>query len=722
MKKVGSKYAKLIALTMSLSLSAGLCGCAGTENGATETSADAAQIELVEPVGGAASYDVVQHRDIYQIRILPSLCVPAVTEFAYTTEAPFDKYGKLPGEEVKPGDIVVYGDTKSLDEEKMNLTDSINEKIRDYEDNITDLQEDLYDARMAEWEAYQPYEDCLENKPEEWSEFFDMWAMMAKPAEGMYKSAVMAREQVEQSLKERKELFALELEYEQGRLGRMDEKASGSQITANKEGTIVAINAYSSGDYIQKNTNVIAIGDMQSKVIHTEYISKTTVTKAKDIYAMVDGKRYEVTYEVMEKEEYASLKKLNDVVYSKFYLNDPNDEIPMGKFVSLILVEDSRENVLAIPSDVIRKNGSEYYCYVFDGTDNLVQNITVGLTDGMYTEVLSGLSEGDKVLMENEVTAKGKTAILEKGSVSGEFSSYGMLYYPATEWISNPAKYGTAYIKEICVEQFQQVEAGQELAKIEVVSEDVTVSRLQRKIQRQQERLNRLLEEKSKIYYDDKDRTLDRAIEARQKNIESLNKELAKLTEYSGVITLKAPYSGIITTIVERKEGDLIAYNEDLVQIANQSQCYVIVDDKDSQLSYGNTATIAYNGEGGMKQEIQGTVVSVYGTALSKQLNSGFSLIRISEADVPTITKYGSALGNGGWSRSWFEVKAKIREINNVVLIPKSGVTMDGKNAFVKVKDEYGNISYKPFILGGSDQNNYWAAEGLSEGMEICLD
>lgn len=722
MKKVGSKYAKLIALTMSLSLSAGLCGCAGTENGATETSADAAQIELVEPVGGAASYDVVQHRDIYQIRILPSLCVPAVTEFAYTTEAPFDKYGKLPGEEVKPGDIVVYGDTKSLDEEKMNLTDSINEKIRDYEDNITDLQEDLYDARMAEWEAYQPYEDCLENKPEEWSEFFDMWAMMAKPAEGMYKSAVMAREQVEQSLKERKELFALELEYEQGRLGRMDEKASGSQITANKEGTIVAINAYSSGDYIQKNTNVIAIGDMQSKVIHTEYVSKTTVTKAKDIYAMVDGKRYEVTYEVMEKEEYASLKKLNDVVYSKFYLNDPNDEIPMGKFVSLILVEDSRENVLAIPSDVIRKNGSEYYCYVFDGTDNLVQNITVGLTDGMYTEVLSGLSEGDKVLMENEVTAKGKTAILEKGSVSGEFSSYGMLYYPATEWISNPAKYGTAYIKEICVEQFQQVEAGQELAKIEVVSEDVTVSRLQRKIQRQQERLNRLLEEKSKIYYDDKDRTLDRAIEARQKNIENLNKELAKLTEYSGVITLKAPYSGIITTIVERKEGDLIAYNEDLVQIANQSQCYVIVDDKDSQLSYGNTATIAYNGEGGMKQEIQGTVVSVYGTALSKQLNSGFSLIRISEADVPTITKYGSALGNGGWSRSWFEVKAKIREINNVVLIPKSGVTMDGKNAFVKVKDEYGNISYKPFILGGSDQNNYWAAEGLSEGMEICLD
>lgn len=722
MKRVGSRYQKYIAVMMSVALTAGLCGCAAAGSKAATASTEAEQIELVEPVGGAASYDVAQHRDIYQIRILPSVCVPAVTEFGYTTEAPFDKYGKLPGEDVKPGDIIVYGNTKSLDEEKMNLTDTINEKIRDYEDNITDLQEDLYDARMAEWEAYQPYEDCLENKPEEWSEFFDMWAMIAKPAEGMYKSAVMAREQVEQSLKERKELFELELEYDKGRLSRMDEKVSGSQITANKEGTIVAINAYTSGDYIQKNTNVIAIGDMQSKVIHTEYVSKTTVNKAKDIYAVVDGKRYEVTYEVMEKEEYTSLKKLNDVVYSKFYLNDPDDEVPMGKFVSLIIVEDSRENVLAIPSDVIRRNGAEYYCYVFDGTDNVVQTLSVGLSDGMYTEVISGLSEGDKVLMENEITSKGKTAVLTTGSVSGEFSSYGMLYYPATEWISNPAKYGTSYIKEICVEQFQQVEAGQELAKIEVISEDVSVSRLQRKIQRQQERLNKLLEEKSKIYYDDKDRTLDRAIEARQKNIESLNKELAKLTEYSGVITLKAPYSGIVTMLMERKEGDLISYNEDLVQIANQSQCYVIVDDKESQLSYGNTATITYNGEGGMKQQIEGKVVSVYGTALSKQLNGGFSLIRIAEEDVATITKYGSALGNGGWSRSWFEIKAKIREINNVVLIPKGGVTMDGKNAFVKVKDEYGNISYKPFILGGSDQNNYWAVGGLSEGMEICLD
>ncbi len=720
MKKIGNRRKSYIAIMMSAALMTGICGCAGTQ--AVSQSVSGNEIELVDPVGGAASYDVVQHRDIYQIRVLPSLCCPAVTEFAYTTESPFEKYGKLPGEEVKSGDIIVYGDTKSLDEERNDLTDTINEKIRDYEDAVTDLQEDIYDARMVEWEASEPYMENLQNKPEEGSPFYDTWARFSMPIEGAYKSAVMNREKIEQSLKEKQELFALELEYDQGRLERMAQKVSDSQITANKEGTVVAINAYTAGDYIQKNTNVIAIGDMQSKVIHTEYVSKATVGKAKDIYAMVDGKRYEVTYEVMEKEEYTSLKKLNDVVYSKFYLNDPNNEVAMGKFVSLVIVEDSRENVLAVPSDVLRKNGADYYCYLFDGTDNVVQSVTVGISDGMYTEVLSGLSEGDKVLMENDVTAKGKTANLEKGSVEGEFGSYGMLYYPATEWISNPAKYGTAYIKEICVEQFQQVEAGQELVKIEVISEDISVSRLQRKIQRQQERLDKLLEEKSKIYYEDKDRTLDRAIEARRKNIESLNKELAKLTEYSGVVTLKAPYSGIITTLTERKEGDLISYNEDLVQIANQSQCYVIVDDKDSQLSYGNTATITYNGEGGMKEEIQGMVVSVYGTALSKQLNSGFSLIRIAEEDVAKITQYGSTLGNGGWSRSWFEIKAKIREVNNVVLIPKGGVTMDGKNAFVKVRDEYGNVTYKPFILGGSNQNYYWAVDGLSEGMEICLD
>ncbi len=708
---------------MTAVLSCNLCGCMAQSSAVQTESVSGNEIELLEPVGGSASYDTAQYRDIYQVKVYPSICSPSVTEFAYTTEAPFNKYGKLPGEAVGAGDVLVYGETKSLDEERNALSESIEDKIRDYEDAVTDLQEDIYDARKIEYEASIPYMENINNRPQADSPYFDMWAKFSMPVEGAYKSAVMTREKIQQSLKEKQELFALELEYEKGRLARMEDKIDDAQITSNKEGTVVAINAYMSGDYIQKNTNVIAVGDMNTKVLHTEYVSKATVTKAKDIYAVIDGKRYEVTYEVMEQEEYTSLKKQNDVVYSTFYLHDPNNEVAMGRFASLVLVEDSRSKVLAVSSDVLKRNGTDYYCYLFDGTENVIQSVAIGLSDGMYTEILSGLSEGDKVLMDNEVSLKGEMVTLNKGSIEGEYESYGMLYYPSTEWVVNPAKYGTFYINEICIEQYEQVTKGQELAKIEVIPDSVSIARLERKIQRQQERLDKLLEKKSKIYHDEIDRALDRAIEARQKAIADYSEELAKLKQYTGIITLTAPYSGIITNLTTRKAGDLVSYNENIIQIANQSQCYVIVEDKEGQLSYGNEAAITYMAEGSVKKEIKGTVVSVCSRALSKQLNTGFALIRIAENDISEIAKYGSALGTGGgWSRNWFEITAPIRSVENVVLVPKRAVTLDGKNTFVKVKDESGNVSYVPFISGGSNQEYYWAIGGLSEGMEICLE
>lgn len=725
-----SRYKKTVWILLSSLCITALAGCAQQSGQLAQMPAETiasggeeTEIELLDPVGVATNYDVARTRDIYKTQVFSCVCSPTVTEFAYTPDSPFAKYGKLPGETVAPGDVLVYGDTTELDESYEALAEEIEDKTDDYESRISDLQEDLYDAKQKEYEASVPYMNSLSGAPDEEAPWYDMWARGGMPAEAAYKAAVLASEKIEQSIKETQELFALEQKYDAGRLERLSEDIGEAHVTTNTDGAVVAMNAYMAGDYIQKNTNVVAVGDLEQKVLHTEYVSKATVEKAQDVYALIDGKRYEVVYEVMEKEEYARLKKLNDVVYSTFYLEDPDNEIPMGKFATLVIIEESRQNTLAVMADALHRNGKDYYCYLFDGTNSVMQSVTVGLTDGMYTEIISGLSEGDKVLVTEPVSAKGKMGTLETGSIESEFKGSGYLYYPSTEWLVNPAKYGTFYIKEICVEQYEQVEAGQELAKIEVISDEIEVGRVQRKLQRQQERLTRLLEKKSKIYSDEIDRTLDRAIEARQKTIEDLNEELTELTEYTGEIVLTAPYSGIITNLTESEAGDLVSYNQKLVQIANQSLCYVIVEDKDGQLSYGNTATITYATADSIKKDITGTVVSVNKTALSKQLQTGYALILIPEEYVGEVVKYGSAvMGGGGWNRSRFEIKAPIRGVAGVVLVPKRAVKVHNKNTFVKVKEQDGSIVYIPFVSGGSSQDYYWVAEGLHEGMEICLE
>lgn len=724
MKHFGKQSHLYYIWLLLVSLTVGsVCGCSNTQAEAEQAVlAEGEEIELIDPVGVATNYDVAGYRDIYDASVSSCIVAPAVEEFDYTTDSPFSKYGKLPGKEVVPGDVLVYGDTISLDENYEQLAEDIADKVEDYEDSMSDLQEDLYDAKQNEYEAAQPYMESINEMPEEGSAGYDMWARLSMPAEGSYKAAVMTREKIEQSIKEKEELFAIEQEYDSGRLARMTAKIGEAQVKSNVTGTVVAVNAYMSGDYIQKNTSVIAVGDMSKKVLRIEYVSKSTVEKAEDVYALIDGKRYEVTYEVMEKEEYARLKKLNDTVYSTFYLEDPNDEIPMGKFATLVIVEESSKNTLAVMADALYREGQDYYCYLFDGVNSVTCPVTVGLTDGKYTEVLSGLKEGDKVIVSEPVNGKDKFHTLETGSIGSEYEGSGMLYYPSTEWVMNPAKVGTFYIKEIYVEQYQQVQEGDALARIEVISDSISIGRVQRKLQRQQERLATLLEKKSKANPNEIDRSLDRAIESRQKAIEDLNEELAELTEYSGEVTLTAPYSCIVTNVAELEEGDLISYNQKLVQIADQSQCYIIVQDQDGQLSYGNEATITYVGEGSIKKEIKGTVVSVNKTALSKQLQTGFALILISEEDIGNIAKYGSTVGNGGWNRNRFGVTAPIREVDNVVLIPKRAVTVFKQNTFVKVKQQDGSFTYVSFISGGADQENYWVVEGLDEGMKVCLE
>lgn len=704
----------------------GVCGCAGTQQESVQVTGIEElekEIELLDPVGVSTNYDVAGYRDIYNAEVYSCVCCPAVTEFAYSTEVPFAEYGKLPGEEIAAGEVLVYGDTVNLDEEYHLLMEEMEDKAEDYEDEMSDLLEDLYDAKQNEYKAGEPYMEGINRMPEEGSAGYDMWARGSMPAEGAYKAAVLSREKVEQSIIEKEELFALEQEYNMGRLERLENTISEARVTANTDGTVVAINPYTFGDVIQKNANVAAVGDMSNKILHTEYVSKAKIDAAEDVYACIDGKRYEAIYEVMEKDEYSGLKAANDVVYSTFYLEDPNDEIPMGKFATLVIVEEIRKNTLAVSADALYRKGKDYYCYLFDGESSVMTPVTVGLTDGMYTEVLSGIKEGDRVLVAEPVNAKGKMQTLEYGAVASVYADTGTLYYPRAEWIVNPARVGTFYISEICVEQFEQVEAGQMLAKIEVIPDEISIGRVERKIQRQQERLSKLLEKKRKIYSDEIDRSLERAIEARQKAIEDLSEELSELTEYSGEIVLTASYAGIVTEVADLEKGDMISFNQRLLQVADRTLCYVLAEDAEGQLSYGNEATITYIGEGNVKKEIKGTVVSVNEVALSKQLKTGYALILISEEDIRELAEYGSTVNaGGGWNRNRFEVTAQIRSVDNVLLVPKNAVTVYNQNTFVKVKKQDGSFTYVSFISGGADRDNYWVIEGLNEGMEICLE
>lgn len=679
------------------------------------------KITLEEPVGVSAEYDVVAERNMYSVDVYSSSVNPVVTEYSFSKDQTFKKYGATPGSTVKAGDELAYSQTKSMDKQITELSEELADFESDYAITIDNLNKDIEDAKKAEYKAAEPYMEIVKFKPEENSDAYAGWAAMALLPEGIYARAVQNRERLEQNLKQTKELHELEYQYKVNKLENIKSKVTDATIIADVDGEIVAGNFFEDGDWIEKETPILAVGDISQRVLQTEYISKGNVNKALDIYAIINGKRYELQYVNMDPEEHKQLSESGESVYTSFVLDDPSGEVTVGTYAVVVVVKDRRTMVPCVPSDSLKKESDGYYAYLFNGTDTSYVPVQIGMRDGMYTEILSGLSVGDKVLSASAPKNGKKTATVTKGDYSVEAEIGGFLYYPYAEWITNPSEYGKAYLKEFLVSENEKVVKDQVLATIEVVPESLEIERLTRQISRLQSRLVTLKEKKAKVdAKNETDRNLERQIAENEKATNQYQRSLDKLTKYSGIVEIKAPYDGIIMRRADIKQGDLLGTDAYIIEMANDSLSYVIVQDNKNQLNYGNEAEIRVSSSNGAST-IKGKVVSVNKMCLSKKLTNDFSLVAIPQEELASIA--GSTLVEGGrWDRNSFKVKVNVRSEKDVLIVPKAAVTLKEKSTYVTVLKEDGSVENVSFIPGGSDNNYYWIVDGLTEGMTVCWE
>ena len=105
------KKMKWIILLVAVSMFA---GC-GENNNTVKTGKASGDEELVDPVVGIPAYDVASYRTLYDAEVYSALVCPSVEEYGYETKQAFGGYGKLPGETVNEGDVLLYGNTEEID-------------------------------------------------------------------------------------------------------------------------------------------------------------------------------------------------------------------------------------------------------------------------------------------------------------------------------------------------------------------------------------------------------------------------------------------------------------------------------------------------------------------------------------------------------------------------------------------------------------------------------
>ena len=83
-------------------------------------------------------------------------------------------------------------------------------------------------------------------------------------------------------------------------------------------------------------------------------------------------------------------------------LENEEGHLKPGLFAEVELVEAASEGNLVIPRGAVLREGDQHYVYIVEEGLARKKGVTLGLTNGEVAEVLSGLAEGDLVVVKGQ--------------------------------------------------------------------------------------------------------------------------------------------------------------------------------------------------------------------------------------------------------------------------------------------------------------------------------
>lgn len=163
------------------------------------------------------------------------------------------------------------------------------------------------------------------------------------------------------------------------------------------------------GGSISSGENVVIISDYNTPYIEItgEQITRDGYANFNTMYTMIDGKRYELEEYKYSNQEIAAAQSASKLPYVRFKLKDVDNSkiLKTGTLTPLYFSTSTAANVLVVGNDSLYEEGDKYFVYVkTDSSDKEKREIKIGAQDDNYTEVKSGLSEGDLVYYDSDST------------------------------------------------------------------------------------------------------------------------------------------------------------------------------------------------------------------------------------------------------------------------------------------------------------------------------
>ena len=716
-------------LVIGLSFAMLLSGCGNAAQAEPE-------IELIDPVSSANITETAVRRTIRRYEVLDGGVFPIISEYSAGSGMKAADIGFFPGQSVYRGSVLFSGDMQDYIDQEKATRDALDDLIITYTESWR-----VNELKVRELNEF------IRTRSENLEDNMEIAVIVQR--------TMFERDLLKQTMEDDEAIFMLDAEHYNQTLYRLTQNEAKRRVTSYMNGTVVAVSTVSPGAQISEGANVSAVTDGHSINILADYRSSREISSAIDVYAIVDGNRYEVNYVPYSASEYNALKASGSEVYSVFRIEDPDGNIRAGQKASIVVLYDQKDDILSVSNEAIHRDSSGFYVYLASGDKAY---ITKGITDGMFTEILSGVNEGDVILLDSYNEAPENVATLSRGDYYLSYEGTGYLYYPDITNVTNNVKYGIVTMTEKKVKQGQRVKKGEVIAYITVTPDNVKLEELSLRLLRLKEKR----EDAQKAADDPNNEYLGKDVREKLNNaVSSLDRQIADVTEqineiqsaYS-VTAFTSPVDGVIGYITDLSDGSVLKANERIATVAAISSEYLYAMNEGKSLLYGMELTGEYtNPSTGETVSFPLTVSSVSFGPISKELSSDRVFVMPAagttlpggaydpDAEISAeITAGESFTPSNPWeewvaqqeaanapAKQSYKLTGYLQYESNVILVPAKAVTVVGKQAYVTVLED-GRYVRKGFIAGGInpirsvtiDGTAYiWAIDGLEEGMVI---
>lgn len=311
---------------------------------------------------------------------------------------------------------------------------------------------------------------------------------------------------------------------------------------------------------------------------------------------------------------------------------------------------------------------------------------------------------------------------------------------------------------EYLVQGMDYVEEGDAIATVHVEVDKLVLEETRLHLQRLRERyqsaevqmqkdLKDILDKKAITYNDYHKNILDIRYRQRQKDweytkfdyenqIEETQKELNKLTKVGEVYEVKADRSGFVNIENRYAAGKELWDGAYICHILDNERVYAVLERQADQFCYGMEVQLDTSMGMVTARVVNGGSWALYGNLESSRAVNKQSMTAMEAAweaafgnssnpKAPRaifLLDFGEDVSDKKTGFNNMMLQGNLKTIENVITIPVKAVTQQNDQYYVTVLKEDGSLLRTEFIPGGSNGDEFWVLDGLTEGMQIVYN